>query len=233
MPAGEPMPEGPAPTTTVEPAVVEPSPILIKMMGARRHPLNEVMAIHALFNIWGAAYQPMEGAVCRQAEAQGLRCHVAEGSLDDLKRFNRPAVLKFSNSSGESFYATITQLDDQMATLILEDEVEKLPVAELVSAWTGNYTLLWRVPPDFNGELGLGARGPAVEWLRLHLAKAEGEEVDPHAGDLFDSALLQKVKEFQSTHGLRPDGIAGLKTMIQLLPLSDEPPLLVEKKKDS
>lgn len=214
-----------------EPAVMEPSPVQLNLPGTR-HPLNEVMAFHALFEVWGAAYQPMGEPVCRQAEAQGLRCHVGEGNLDDLRRFNRPAVLKLSNPSEEIFFATITRLDDETVTLILQDEVRKVPIPELASAWTGSYTLLWRVPPDFRGELGMGDRGPAVEWLRLHLAKAGGKEADPGAGDYFDGELSRRVKEFQSTRGLQSDGIVGPRTLIHLMALSDDPPLLVEKKKD-
>jgi general secretion pathway protein A len=224
--------EAAPPSVTQDAPVESEPPVAPGWAGTRRHPLNEAMAVSALFSIWGVTYLPAEGPICRQAEAQGLRCHAAEGSLDDLRRFNRPALLKLSNAPGEFFFATITQLDDQLATVILEDQEKKIPVEELASSWTGSYTLLWRLPSNFPGDLAAGASGPAVEWLRLHLAKALGEEIDSVTGDLFDNVLSEKVKAFQYTHGLRPDGIVGLRTMVHLVAFSDEPPLLVEKKKD-
>ena len=53
--------------------------------------------------------------------------------------------------------------------------------------------------------LKLGTTGERVAMLRSRLGLPDGEK--------FDAALAAQVKEFQSVHGFKPDGIAGANTI--------------------
>src|SRR5690606_2895137 len=51
-------------------------------------------ALLELFALWGARYDAASGDPCAQAERQGLACfYQPRGSISELKRLNRPAIL--------------------------------------------------------------------------------------------------------------------------------------------
>jgi general secretion pathway protein A len=59
-------------------------------------------------------------------------------------------------------------------------------------------------------------RGNDVRWLRNSLEKVRGDEPTPNAGDVYDAQLVRLVEDFQRTHRLSVDGIAGVQTQIAL-----------------
>jgi general secretion pathway protein A len=183
---------------------------------------SEALANAALFKRWGASFDPAAAApACRQAEDQGLRCMSERGSMDDLKRLDVPAVLQLSEPHGGVIYALLTGLDGETAALELGSAARKVPLATLEAQWSGVYTLLWRAPPDYHGPLQAGARGAAVDWVRIALAKASGNPVTARKGEVFDQDLATQLKAFQVAEGLVPDGIAGPNTLLRLLARTD------------
>jgi general secretion pathway protein A len=151
-----------------------------------------------------------------------MRCLAGSGGgLYDLRRLNLPAVLQFNNRHGGDFYAALTSLDNQSATLVLGDgSLKQINLAALARFWNGAYTLLWRAPPDYSGSLQEGATGKSVIWLRQQLAKALGEPSSDKT-PRYGPELARQVREFQAAEGLRPDGIAGPLTLIRLTARSD------------
>src|SRR5262249_10058959 len=120
---------------------------------------SEPTAWSALFEAWGADYQGR--APCSQASALKLRCKSGRGGLDDLRRANRPAVLRLRGADGQFFHAALLQLDDKTATLSVADETQKVSLAGLAQQWTGDYMLLWRPPPVAGEAIAPRTRGPA------------------------------------------------------------------------
>lgn len=62
--------------------------------------------------------------------------------------------------------------------------------------------------PEQGGAMRLGATGPRVSILR--------ERLGLEAAAVFDEALKSKLVEYQSVHGLKPDGVAGAATLASL-----------------
>lgn len=183
---------------------------------------SESAALVALFNVWGLNYKAAGDALCAQAESQGMRCLTGSGGgLYDLRRFNLPVALQFNNRRGGQFYAALTSLDNQSATLVLGDgSLKQINLAALARFWSGTYTLLWRAPPDYSGSLQEGATGKPVIWLRQQLAKVLGEPPGDK-GPRYGPELARQVREFQTGESLQPDGIAGPLTLIRLMARSD------------
>ena len=72
---------------------------------------SKSLAYAALFKAWGETYTKNDGNTddeCMQAQAAGLRCTIARGWLDDLRRLNLPAVLQMRDRQGQEFDATLT-----------------------------------------------------------------------------------------------------------------------------
>jgi len=180
---------------------------------------SEAMAYSALFHAWGAEYQGADA--CKQAAGLGLRCQTARGGLDDLRQFNRPAVLRMSDGQGQEFQATLTALTNKSATFAIGTETRTVALDALAAQWSGHYTLLWRMPP-FAEKMRPGERGPAVEWLSKQLAQTQGRAAEAAADPLFDDALVRQVKQFQLAQGLTPDGAVGPQTLMRLGSVADQ-----------
>jgi general secretion pathway protein A len=190
---------------------------------------SQELAYAALFRAWGANY---EGAdACKQAEGLGMRCRSTRGGLDELRQLNRPAVLLVRDDKGQEFHAALVALEDKTATFVFGAETRKVALGALATQWSGQYTLLWRMPPDAHENIRLGESGPAVQWLIAQLAKAQGQVADPGKAPVFDDALERQVKEFQLAQGLIPVGVVGPQTLMRLAGVGDRsaPELLLRK----
>lgn len=71
-------------------------------------------------------------------------------------------------------------------------------------------------PPITQALIGPGSRGEAVRWLRQQLALATGQPVPEAPDENFDAELAEQLRAFQREHGLRPDGLAGPRTLAVL-----------------
>ncbi len=180
---------------------------------------SRALAYAALFRAWGADYQG--GDACKQAADLGLRCRSAAGGLDELRELNRPAVLLLRDGQDRDFYATLSALDDNSADFVLGAHTRTAAIGALAAQWSGQYTLLWRMPQAAHENIRLGERGPAVAWLARQLAQAQGRTAEPGEAPLFDQQLLRQVKQFQLAAGLIPDGVVGPRTLIRLAGVAD------------
>jgi general secretion pathway protein A len=170
-----------------------------------------------LFSLWNARYVAGAGDACIQAEQQGLECLDESGGLDVLRRYNRPAMLTLADEAGATHQAVISRLSQDAAHLVLGDTAQDVALAELDPLWNGNFLLLWKPSRPEPRELSLGMSGEPVQNLRLRLMRAMGiepEQVPPEQilTDYFDDSLQLLVLEFQRTHGLVQDGVAGART---------------------
>jgi general secretion pathway protein A len=192
------------------------------------------IAYAALFKTWGAEYS--EGDECKQAQAAGLRCLKERGWLDDLRRFNLPAVLQMRDKQGQDFSATLTRLDDKSATFVVGGANSKVALGVLASQWSGYYTLLWRMPPLAGNTFRAGDYGPDIRWLRNQLAQLDGKSPatapDDLMAPLFDEEVLRQVKKFQIAQGLKPDGVVGYQTLMRLSVVTDATTPKLDRKQE-
>lgn len=191
---------------------------------------DQMMAFQSLFKQWEVPYKNKDD-VCRQAEAQGLRCMKGLGSLNSILKFNSPAVLKLFDSQGMAFYITLAGLTGQTATIEVGDDTRIVDMKEIEQRWFGDYTLLWRTPPHYRGDIHPGMTGPDVHWLDTQLAVIQGREAQKEKVLTYDDRLVTQVKRFQFTEGLIPDGIVGPQTIIHLnTAAGSKAPRLVQRK---
>ena len=181
---------------------------------------SKTLAYASLFQAWGAEDQGADP--CLQAETLGLRCQAGRGGLDELRRANRPAVLSLQGSGGKEFFATLTELGPDSATFVIAGETTRVALDALASQWTGYYSLFWRVPPVAERVLRPGDGGSDVEWLVSQLARVQGHGAEASDGASYDAAVTGRVRQFQLSQGLIPDGTAGPQTLVRLSNLTDD-----------
>jgi general secretion pathway protein A len=188
--------------------------------GAREH------AAEILFAAWDLSPSAgWEKDECAALHDEGLRCLSSNGGLDDLRRLNRPAVLRLLDAGGSAFYAALTAADEERVTLVF-----KGGSGEVEFRWLGSYTLFWKPPPGYAKPLVPGQRSPVTGWVRASLG-GPGSDQPAGEAELYDPELVEAVRRFQTSQGLEADGIVGPRTLIHLNSRkNEEVPLLMPVK---
>ncbi len=186
------------------PVIEVPDPLATALFDSRD------AALDRLATLWGTP-SPSITTTCDTPPTSGLGCFTAQGAWAALGALDRPALLHLSRQDDRIVYAVLAGSDGPRVTLLTPDG-ERLEVARdsLLADWYGRFELLWSSPGTTL--LSPGDRGPAVLWLRARLA-TDATPTDPA---LFDPDLAARVLAFQQLHGLKPDGLVGRQTMIQL-----------------
>jgi general secretion pathway protein A len=153
------------------------------------------------------------GSVCSQVKEYGLACYRDSGSIGRLLTLNRPAVLDLRTDNGKNLYVTIKNLKNGVATVIHNGMELNVPLEKIEPLWFGKYTIIWRMPPEYKRDITRGARGLVVKWLDEQMASILNRPVRKDE-PVYDDAFIREIKKFQMQHGLKPDGIAGKKTLI-------------------
>jgi general secretion pathway protein A len=192
------------------------------------------LAFQELFNLWGVSFQQnIDVPACDQAVSRGLKCYESLGSIDILRNLNRPAVLKLSDDSEMVYYVTLTAVKNESALVIIGEELREVSLDNIKTSWLGEYTLLWRPPPDYSGVISPGANDPVVRWIDKQLLLDEGRSIEHRESTEYDSDLVTQVKKYQLAAGLIPDGIVGTQTLIHLSAVGDDVPLLNNTQEDN
>lgn len=181
---------------------------------------DELRAWSGLYKLWGAElYLEDKLQPCAQALREGLRCVERSGNWTQLRKFDRPAILHLIAPDGRRVPLLLRSLDaEDTATVELAGEELRLPLAELDAYWQGAFTLLWR-PPVGSEALRVGSRSEDVRWLRERLDRVQPDmaaTANVPVPELFDGALAERVRQFQSRHALDADGVVGAATLLHL-----------------
>ena len=180
---------------------------------------SEGLAERSLAGAWGLDYRPdKNGDFCNFAAQHNLRCFSTQyATVDFLRQLNRPAVLGLFDPQGEKFFVTLKRLQGNEATLVIGQAQKRIPIKDLETRWLGDSTLLWQLPPGYQGDIQPGDRGESVKWLDQRLASINNRPKATEPADLdLAGPLLEELKRFQAQGGLDPDGIVGVRTFILL-----------------
>jgi general secretion pathway protein A len=198
------------PTTSI--AAAKPA-IAANPVEAAYAPLGAV--VQRLAQLWQPGYQLSRGEkACVGLHRNRLECLKGNAELSDLTAMNVPAVLTIS-SGGGLHYVLLRSLSNDTATLIGPKGSVRVPTAALDPLWTGEYLLLWARETD-ETSIGPEIRGEPILWLRKRLAARLGKPVGNAEDPLWDEELRKAVSRVQTAIGVRPDGVAGPRTLLAL-----------------
>ena len=172
---------------------------------------DETRAYRELIGLWDLNIAG--GIPCIVARASGLHCYRSSGGFAELQVLDRPALLTLYDGAGQAHFALLTALTNHAATLKIGDGIYQVSPLVLARHFRGGFATLWRTPPGFDLKIDQGDAGPAVDWLATQLHLVSGGEARQQ-NQAFDQALAKTLREFQASQGLRPDGIAGPRTLM-------------------
>jgi general secretion pathway protein A len=163
------------------------------------------------------------GDSCQLAKAQRLQCFRSGSfTLAVLRQLGRPGIVTLYDDQQRPVHAVLAGITLQGVALRMGGSTQTITPASLERLWRGDFATFWRTPP------GYGSDAEALSsWLAEHLAKARGEAA---GGERSEAALKTQVQSFQTAQGLKPDGVVGPLTLMQLNRASgvDEPRLPAE-----
>lgn len=126
-----------------------------------------------------------------------------------------PALLTLRTARGYLATAIWLGAEADVARLWTPDGVARVPLIQLAQHWNGAYALLWRPPAHVQQPLGPGSEGEAVAEVARRFAELDGQS-RPLADRAYNAALAQRVRWFQESEGLEPDGWVGERTLLRL-----------------
>jgi general secretion pathway protein A len=231
-------PPAPVITSAAQPvAAPEPrqSTDIADLLKAHATETNTDSAFSRLFTLWGGAFNPADGRPCDQASQQGLQCVYQQGSWGQLRTLNRPAILTLIDDAGNAHQVVVTGLSDGNAKLAFQQAQPDVSVESISRYWYGDYLVLWRPQVPAQRALAAGMQGDGVRWLRDSLNTLQGKATETGTSDYYDEELTRMVEDFQRSHRLNVDGIAGVQTQIVLDTLNNPAgaPLLVAQADNS
>ena len=158
-------------------------------------------------------------ATCQAAATQKLQCYRSSNlSLPHLRHLGLPGVLTLQAPGTAPVYALLVGLSEQTATLQTAKGLQRIRLVSLGRIWHGEFATFWRTPIGYKPEMRDGASGPAMELLTQQLDLLDGVPARaPKAPPaVLNAGLRARVRAFQVTLGMRPDGQPGPMTFMQL-----------------
>lgn len=187
----------------------------IQIMTALAGFTDQASAFTRLYLLWGTEVAFSEtDQPCSAAEDFGMSCYSNPGNLADIANLNRPVFVDFE-IAGKPQNLLLTAIDSQTITLVGTDTEFHVNRANFLSYWDGQYTLLWRLPPGYETPTMIGDQGETVAWLSDQLAFIDLQPKQKTTS-LFNRELEERVKRFQVSVGLLPDGRVGPQTWIHI-----------------
>ena len=163
---------------------------------------------------WGLPLPP-EADACAAAAQQGLQCYrSASGSLSLIRLIDRPVLLQLQRPGRPAALAALVGLGSEHATLVVDGQPRRVALADLASAWRGEFLTWWRVPPGYATRADNPA--PMNDWLAQQLGSLPGAAAGASAPSLAGAELQRRVQAFQASQGLQPDGRVGPITLMQI-----------------
>jgi general secretion pathway protein A len=213
--------EPPAPPTPPQPVVAATAAVRETVLADAMAGLgdaDELVAWTHLLALWqvdATRVNVRQAVRCPAWIDAGLACLRAGGNLARLRALDRPVLLVLRDGE-RAQGALLLGLDETRARLDLGTREVTVSLAELERHWLGEFNVIWRVPATVAGTIGLGDRGPAVDWVRQRLQGFATLPDAPADAAVYDGEVEAAVRRLQMQFGLSPDGIVGRETLLAL-----------------
>jgi general secretion pathway protein A len=153
----------------------------------------------------------------------GFACVSGRGTLDQLRRFDRPLVLELNDAHARQ-QVLLVGAGDEAIRLYLGNKYVELTRQAFEQVWNGRFYAVFRVEPAMPGKLSRGDSGEGMAWLLKHLPRSAGNGT---ASGTFDRDVEARVRQVQQQFGIAADGVVGPETMFALSSLEADGPHLV------
>lgn len=154
----------------------------------------------------------------RAARQIGLRTSAIEDNWTLIQRINLPAIIGFKQpETGETIFLVLIGWSGRQIRLSGDtpDKMVEIDIEQLQKYHHGPAYVLWKNILGYDAIIGYGAKPNSILRLKNLLQRIGYEEIVPTP--VYDLALRRSIKDFQSRHQLKADGLVGPLTKILLI----------------
>lgn len=162
---------------------------------------------------------------CNAVIFPGFDCVGGTGTLDQLKRFDRPLVLELELPDGPR-EVLLLGVGEREVRLDIGPRDMEISRQALQSLWHGHFYASFRLPASLPVSLRRGDTGEAVAWLEERLSRLDDDTAGTYRPAIFDERMEQRVRKLQRGFGIPADGIVGPETLFALSSMDDSGPHL-------
>jgi general secretion pathway protein A len=208
--------------TVQQPSAINAQQQLMRQAMAQSTSIENAFA--GLFGLWNK--QPIIGlSACQAAQQQDLACYQQQGNWHSIMRLNYPAVVYLQDAQTNVFYGVMVERQVDQILLQLGEQQFWVSKDWFDRHFSGTFEILWQPDAIIPRDISQSSSMAQVQWLENSLARVNKRPA--RLLTQFDTELEQQLMHFQRQHGLKPDGIAGNQTLVQLnLYLSQQGPRL-------
>ena len=152
---------------------------------------------------------------CREVLKLQVQCYRSSSTLALIRQLGRPGIVTLYDDDNRPIFALLTGLSGRTATLRMGGTVQTVSLVSLAGMWRGEFATLWRAPPGYAPRAVETPPRALAEWLTTQLGSLTGAAPAP-GGAAGGAALKSRVIAFQLAQGLKPDGLVGPTTLMQL-----------------
>ena len=152
---------------------------------------------------------------CREVLKLQVQCYRSSSTLALIRQLGRPGIVTLYDDDNRPIFALLTGLSGRTATLRMGGTVQTVTLVSLAGMWRGEFATLWRAPPGYAPRAVETPPRALAEWLTTQLGSLTGAAPAP-GGVAGGAALKSRVIAFQLAQGLKPDGLVGPTTLMQL-----------------
>ncbi len=177
---------------------------------------SKILAFETLADIWHSSITSKSGDPCNQLTDSNLACLEQNANIWLIRQINRPTIFQFTGQDHASHYGVIRFISHGHAVIQLGQQQWRVTLSELKQYMQDQIFIIWNKPPGYQSDIQLGDSGKAVEWLARQLDHIQGTMIPPRHFHSLDEILMERLKDFQKSEGIPPDGIAGTMTITRI-----------------
>ena len=190
-----------------------------------------LVPLQRLLSLWRL---PFDGHIdwvryCSETNAD-LACYQnSQVSIDDLKRFNMPAMLTWLDSEGQASTIVLASIRGQLISYYQSSGIKAsstkgsglitVSMEEFSQRWLGDVRLLWPRPTGFQQTLYPDEQNSQLmDWVQTALIDRGVMTERFITGGFYNVLLVDFVKQFQRSQGLEADAVLGIRTLLAMMP---------------
>jgi peptidoglycan hydrolase-like protein with peptidoglycan-binding domain len=219
--------EQPQPSQTdVEPPVGQ-SPVLAGILTGMTMHASRQKALALLSGMWQQPPPRLDQLSTDLTDAEffkraarqiGLRTYAIEDDWNLIQRINLPAIVGFKQpETGVKIFLALIGWSGRQIRMSGDtpDKMIEIGIDQLQEYHHGPAYVMWKNILGYDFNIGQGADPDALLRVKKLLLRIGYDEIAPTP--VYDSSLRRSIKDFQSRHQLKADGLVGPLTKILLI----------------
>jgi len=177
---------------------------------------SKLLSFQTLADLWHSTVMATGGEPCHQLSNGKLACLEKRANIWLIRRMNRPAIFRTAGQDGTTSYGVLRFISHDHAVIQLGKQQWRIKLSEFKQRVQDPITVIWFKPPGYQHDLQQGDSGKTVEWLASQLDHIQGAMIPARQTHTMDDILVERLKDFQRSEKIKPDGIAGVLTLMRI-----------------